>query len=172
LLVAFYRKSEAIVIAVGTVALVLFTFGAFRVIDAQHSDDGFPSANAGLAEETSFILDNTKVTLQRIASELGGHRRYLKVEAGNGQRTRTELASDPGGWAHFDICETQLGDIALLNTSPQSERNQAYLVRLGQVPRVVKAELPQVQCGRSIGTFDDGPDQQYAFQAVSPDEPQ
>jgi hypothetical protein len=167
LLVDFNRNLEAITIAAGTIALVLFTFGAFRVIDAQHSDDGFRSANAGLAEETSFILDNTKVTLQRIASELGGHRRYLKVEAGNGQKIRTELAGDPGGLAHFDICETQLGDIALLNTSLQSERNQAYLVLLGQIPRVVKAELPQVQCGRSIGTFDNGPDQQYAFQSVS-----
>jgi hypothetical protein len=105
--------------------------------------------------------------LQRIASELGGHKRYLKVEAGNGQKIRTELASDPGSLAHFDICETELGDIALLNTSLQSERNQAYLVLLGQIPRVVKAELPQVQCGRSIGTFDNGPDQQYAFQSVS-----
>jgi hypothetical protein len=167
LLVDFNKNLEATIIAAGMVALVLFTSWAFRVIDAQHSDDGFRSADAGLAEETSFIIDNTKVTLQRIASELGGHRRYLKVEAGNGQKIRSELASDPGGFAHFDICETQLGDIALLNTSPQSDSIQAYLVRLGQVPRVVKAELPQVQCGRSIGTFDNGPDQQYAFQSVS-----
>jgi hypothetical protein len=167
LLVDFNRNLEAITVVAGTVALIFFTFGAFRVIDAPHSDDGFRTANAGLVEETSFTIDNTKVTLQRIASELGGHKRYLKVEAGNGQKIRTELASDPGGLAHFDICETQLGDIALLNTSPQSERNQAYLVRLGQTPRVVKAEAPQVRCGPSIGTFDNGPDQQYAFQAVS-----
>jgi hypothetical protein len=167
LFVDFNKNLEATIIAAGMVALVFFTSWAFRVIDAQHSEDGFRSADSGLAEETSFIIDNTKVTLQRIASELGGHRRYLKVEAGNGQKIRSELASDPGGFAHFDICETQLGDIALLNTSPQSDSIQAYLVRLGQVPRVVKAELPQVQCGRSIGTFDNGPDQQYAFQSVS-----
>jgi hypothetical protein len=167
LLFDFNRNSEAMIVAAGAAALVLFTLGAFKVIGAQHSDEHFQSGSAGLVEETSFITDSTKVTLQRVAGELGGHRRYLKVESGNGQKIRTELVGDAGGQGHFDICETQLGDIALLSTAPQPEQDLAYLVRLGEMPRVLKVELPQVRCGRPIGTFDNGPDQQYAFQSAS-----
>jgi hypothetical protein len=156
-------------IAAGTLVLGLFTIGTLRVIEARHSHDGLPGGGPGPVEEASFVIDKTKVTLQRIADELVGHKRYLKVETGSGQKIRRELTVDPGGMTHFDICETELGDLALLNTSGQSERDQVYLVRVGEAARIVKSQITQVRCRRSIGTFDVGPDRQLAFQSAIAD---
>lgn len=161
------RILELVLAAACAAALALFTIETSRAIGEQRPDAGFLSSDARIAEEASFILDNTKVTLQRFASELGGRKRYLTVEAGASQKIRSELARDPGGWAHFDICETELGDIALRNSSPHPGRgDDVYLIRLGPRPRIAKVEPTQILCGRSIGRFDENSDREYAFQST------
>ncbi|PZM16937.1 hypothetical protein CPY51_01430 [Rhizobium tubonense] len=157
-----------IVVAACAAALAHSAIVVTRVVGTYRPDANAGVSNAPSAEEASFVIDNTRVTLQRYASELAGYKRYLIVESGKGQKIRAELDKDPGGWGHFDICETMEGDIALLNTSPHaSPGNKAYVVRLGQNPRVVQAKAPLVKCVRPIGVFGNGPDQDYAFQEIS-----